>query len=201
MFRFLATHTLTLTNAIAIFCSIGGWFLWNIILSSTYKPDSKIYYVRDTFLHGFGASSWPWWLTLILILAAVMVFEMATQAILDAFFTPDAFVFQVLEKDPNVKRRFEEEASAELQMGWARDPKEVSKRAEEERVRAVVGMLEEREERRREGEVVEILRMREAHAAGEEEEHVTMGGGGGGGGDGAEISKILSRGYGDVKAV
>ena len=54
--RFIETHSKTATNAIALILSIGGWFLWNIILSSLYNPENKIYYVRDTFLRGFGAS-------------------------------------------------------------------------------------------------------------------------------------------------
>ena len=119
----------------------------------------------------------------------MLVFEIATQALLDAFFTSDEFVFQVLEKDPNIKRRFEEEASAELQQGWDRSDK-AKEREDEERVRAVVGLLEEREERRREGEVVEILRMRAGH------DDV----GGNTSSDHVEASRILSRGYGDVKA-
>ncbi|PWO21460.1 FabG, Dehydrogenase [Pyrenophora tritici-repentis] len=138
--QFLATATLTSTNALAIIASIGGWFLWNIILSLTYAPTARIYYVRSAFLTRF---TWPW--------------------------------------------RFEEEAAQELQAGWQRD-KGGTKGDEEERVRAVVGMLEERERARREGEVVEILRNRGDGGEGD----VTAAGVGGD--EGAEISRILSRG-------
>ncbi|KAG9383472.1 Phospholipid-transporting ATPase [Pyrenophora tritici-repentis] len=113
---------------------------------------------------------------------------------MNTFAPSDEHVFRVLEKDAGIKRRFEEEAAQELQAGWQRD-KGGTKGDEEERVRAVVGMLEERERARREGEVVEILRNRGDGGEGD----VTAAGVGGD--EGAEISRILSRGYGDVKAV
>jgi phospholipid-translocating ATPase len=186
--RFLETHTKTLTNTLALLLSIGGWFLWNIILSSLYKRDSKIYYVRNTFLHSFG-SSLSWWLCLVLILLAVLVFEFAVQSLLAAFLTTDEHVFQALEKDPAVKRRFEEAASGELQMGW--DRKTNKSRDAELKVEEVVEGLREREEERREGEIKDLLRNRVTAV---EERH-------GGVEDGKEINRILSRGYGDIKRV
>jgi phospholipid-translocating ATPase len=186
--RFIETHSKTLTNAIALLLSIGGWFLWNIILSSLYKPDSKIYYVRDTFLHSFG-SSLSWWLCLVLILLAVLVLEFAVQSLLGAYLITDEHVFQVLEKDPAVKRRFEEAAAGELQQGW--DRKTNKSRDEQMKVEEVVEGLREKEEERREGEIKDLLRNRVTAV---EERHSGVE-------DGKEINKILSRGYGDVKRV
>ncbi|EFQ87149.1 hypothetical protein CFE70_002862 [Pyrenophora teres f. teres 0-1] len=184
--QFLATATLTRTNALAILASIAGWFLWTIILSLTYSPASKIYYVRSAFLRHFA---WPWWLSLFLTLTAVFVFEFATQTLLNTFAPSDEHVFRVLESDAAVKRRFEEEACAELQAGWRKHGHDDDD--DDERVRAVVGLLEERERSRREGEVLEILRTRPGAAG---DDSTTAHGG-------AEVSRILSRGYGDVKRV
>lgn len=193
--RFIETHSKTITNAVAIFLSVGGWFLWNIILSSLYNPENKIYYVRDTFLRGFG-SSLSWWLCLVLILLAVVVFESATQCLLAAFFPTDEIVFQALEKDPLVKRRFEEAAAAELQMGWER--KGVKEREREDRVRRE----EEKrvkEEERREGEIKDLLRKRVE--GGEQGVAATAGAEGAGVvQDGGEINRMLSRGFGNVRS-
>lgn len=87
-----------------------------------------------------------------------MIFEFGVDALRAAFLTSDEDVFMALEKDPLVKRRFEEAAAEELQQGW--DRKTNKERDEQERLRAVVQGLEREEERRREGEVREMLRLR-----------------------------------------
>ncbi|KAH6642216.1 hypothetical protein C7974DRAFT_385054 [Boeremia exigua] len=188
--QFLETHSKTITNGIAIFVSVGGWFLWNVILSSTYDPGNKIYYVRDTFLRGFGASL-TWWLCLIIILLAVIVFELAVKAVLAAYWPSDEDRFQVLEKDPDVKRRFEEAAADELQHGW--DRKTNKHRDEEERVREAVVGMKRSEELRRENEVKMLL-----------ESRVELLDGAGGSGELApsapvDVDTTLSKGYGAVK--
>ncbi|KAH3904796.1 phospholipid-transporting ATPase [Parastagonospora nodorum] len=182
--QFIETHSKTLTNAIAIFCSIGGWFLWNIILSSLYKAPNAIYYVRNTFLHLFGPNL-HWWLTLIIILAAVVTFEFATISLRAAYLTTDEDIFQALEKDPDVKRRFEEASANELQQGW--DRKTNREKDEQEKVREVVEKVVEREQERREREVDEMLRRR-----GHGEDGVEIQ-------DGGDINKALSKGFGHVR--
>ncbi|KZM24756.1 ATP binding [Ascochyta rabiei] len=189
--QFIETHSKTITNGIAIFCSVGGWFLWNVILSSTYNPESTIYYVRDTFLRGFGASL-TWWLVLIIILLSVIVFELGVQALLTAFFPTDEDHFQVLEKDPDVKLRFEEAAAAELQQGW--DRKTNKHRDEEEKVREVVEEMKQKEEERREQEVKDLLKSRveilEMDGSPERGEAA---------GTSVDVNKTLSTGYGKVR--
>jgi phospholipid-translocating ATPase len=96
-------------------------------------------------------------------------------------------VFQALEKDPDVKRRFEEAAAGELQQGW--DRKTNKAKDEEERVREVVEKVMERDQERREREVGELLRKR-GHGEGRDE-GVLM--------DGGDVNKVLSRGFGDVR--
>ncbi|KAF2112977.1 hypothetical protein BDV96DRAFT_524270 [Lophiotrema nucula] len=150
-------HFISITALIALILSIGGWFLWNLILSTTYNPQSKVYYVRDTFLTSFGRSG-TWWLSLILILTACTILELGVASLCSTFLTTDEDVFQSLEKDPLVKRRFEEAAADELQQGW--DRKTNKNRDQEMRVRKVVDDIQKKEEERREGEVREILRNR-----------------------------------------
>jgi phospholipid-translocating ATPase len=181
LYRFIETHTKSLTNALALFCSIGGWFLWNIILSATYKSPSTIYYVRATFLQLFGRSL-AWWCTLLLIIASVLILEFSVMALRAAYFSTDEDVFQALEKDPEVKRRFEEASAGELQAGWDRSSNK--ERQKEETTREVVEKVLERDQERREREVGELLRMR---TRGEEEGGVV------------DVEQVLKQGYGDVR--
>lgn len=162
--------------------SIGGWFLWDIILSATYKTPHTIYYVRNTFLHLFGPS-WNWWLALILILLSTMTFELAVKSLFASFFTTDEDVFRVLEKDPEVKRRLEEASANELQNGWDRTTNK--ERDEQKKVEEAVRKVKEREEQRREREVEGMLRDRARTGS------VV---------DGGDVDRVLSRGFGDVRA-
>lgn len=149
--------------------------------------------MRDAFFGSYGRSP-TWWLCLILILSSALVFEFGVSSLRAAFFTTEEDVFQALEKNPAVKRRFEEAAAEELQQGW--DRKTNKERDGEERVRKVVKELERKEEERREEVVRELLRnrvdgvewdadvQRRASALGLE---------------GEEVDRILSRGYGRVR--
>ncbi|KAI8931866.1 hypothetical protein NX059_010771 [Plenodomus lindquistii] len=174
--QFIETHTLTLTNALALFLSIGGWLLWTIILSSTYNPSSKIYYVRSTFLHRFG-NTLHWWSVVLLIIAAVFVFEIAVRALKVAFWGSDEDFFRMAERDEGCRRRFEEASKGEM-VGREGDG-------------GVVGEGKGGEEERREREVGDLLRRRgDGGVDGEAE---------GGEEDGGAVDRMLSRGFGDVK--
>jgi len=180
---------------IALFCSIGGWFLWNIILASTYSNDKKIYYVADTMFTTWGRS-FVWWLCLILIVSSILVFEFGVASLRSAFFPTPEDIFQALEKDADVKRRFEEAASEELQMGW--DRKTNKERDDEEKIRGAVQKAERREEDRREEAVRVMLRGRMGSEGGGDERR------GGRGTIGEEmprgdVDRILSKGFGKVR--
>jgi phospholipid-translocating ATPase len=138
--------------------------------------------VRDTFLRGFGASL-TWWLCLIVILLSTIIFEFGIQSLRAAYLTTDEDVFQALEKDPEVKRRFEEASANELQQGW--DRKTNKEKDEEERVRETVEKVLERDQERREREVKDLLRKR---GDGEVRED-----------DGGDVDRVLSRGFGNVR--
>jgi len=114
--QILETHNHSITTVISCVLSIGGWFLWNIILSSVYS-DNVIYYVRHSFLQNFGRNI-LWWLVMILAVAAVLLFEIVVRTTKTAWKPTDVEVFQVLEKDPDVRRRFEESSVGWLHQGW-----------------------------------------------------------------------------------
>jgi phospholipid-translocating ATPase len=159
-----------------------------VILSCTYNRWSTIYYVRATFLQGFGASV-TWWACLVTILFGVLVFEFATKALLAAFFPTDEDVFQALEKDPAVKRRLEEAAADELQAGWDRG---AAPRLDGSGELSLPRRQQRRlsEEERREEVVKEMLRNRVEVV--DPESSPERGGPG-------EVDRILSQGYGRVR--
>jgi phospholipid-translocating ATPase len=65
----------------------------------------------------------------------------------------DVEVFQILEKDPDVRRRFEESSGGWLYQGWQRDGDAPSLRAEH----AFSGGVAKTEQEKREKEVGELL--------------------------------------------
>lgn len=148
--QFWELYNKTYTCAISMFLSIGGWFLWNIILSSTYT-NNVIYNVKDGFFERFGRNP-LWWLTLILIVTACWALEIGVKTAKESWMPSDADVFRQLERDPAIKRRFEEAAAAGL-AAHASDggPTEHQSKNIFNPVRTA------EEDRQREGEVQEML--------------------------------------------
>lgn len=144
--QFWEIHNKTYTCAISMFLSIGGWFLWNIILSATYS-NNVIYDVKDGFFDRFGRNP-LWWLTLILVVVACWALELGIKAVKFACMPSDADVFRELQKDPAIKKRFEQAAEVGLTA-------HTSFGSHEHNILHPVRTAEE--ERQREGEVQEML--------------------------------------------
>lgn len=115
----LETHNHSVTTAVAGVLSVGGWFLWNMILSRVYS-DNVIYYVRDGFLQRFGRNL-LWWAVVLLSVVAVLLFEIVVRTAKTAWKPTDVEIFQALEKDADVNRRFQESSVAWLHQGWQLD--------------------------------------------------------------------------------
>ncbi|KAI9763285.1 MAG: hypothetical protein M1840_000767 [Geoglossum simile] len=114
----LEMHNKSVVSLIGIALSIGCWFLWNLILSSTYKSN-VIYNARGGFLHRFGQSA-TWWIVLILVVSSCIMFELAIASIRRMYWATDADLYREYERDGERRKRFEEAASTELQQGWDR---------------------------------------------------------------------------------
>lgn len=109
-------HNKTFVSALGWFLSIGGWCLWNLILSVLYKNGGP-YAVRDGFIQHFGRNL-LWWLVLSLVLSAVILLELGVSSLRKTFFPTDTDVFQELQKDKIIMRRFQETAMGhEAEMG------------------------------------------------------------------------------------
>ena len=165
--QFWELYNKTYTCVMSTFLSVGGWFLWMIILSTTYQ-NNVIYDVREGFLERFGRDT-LWWLTLILVLAACWILEIGVKAAQRSWFPSDADCFRELEQDPAIKKRFEQAAAMDSTTVSKVDPAEAN------------GHLHSRrtveEDRQREGEVQEMLdRPRHSRgASGAEHETKTAG--------------------------
>ncbi|KAI9831322.1 MAG: hypothetical protein M1819_005096 [Sarea resinae] len=122
--QFLELHNKSITCAIALLLSIGGWFLWNVVLSGIY-PTNTLYNVKDGLFQRFGTDG-LWWLTLVVIVAACLAFEIAVTSLRATYMPTDVDIFQEYEQDLEIRKRFEEAASEELQQGWSRGKKKPS---------------------------------------------------------------------------
>lgn len=123
----LEVHNKTYLSAVVIIISVGGWFLWDIILSQRYKMASGkgVYAVPGNFLHHVG-DNFLFWLVLLISVAAVLLFELTVSTLRALFFPTDVDIFQEYEQDLDIRKRFEEAAAAELQQGWDRGTKKSS---------------------------------------------------------------------------
>ena len=87
----------TVACAVAMLLSIGGWFLWNVILGATYSHNT-IYDVKGGLVARWGRSP-LWWLCLLLIVISVWTFELMVKMAKVAWRPSDVDEFQQLEKD------------------------------------------------------------------------------------------------------
>ena len=175
--QFWELHNKTYTSVIAIFVSVGGWFLWMVILSITYH-NNVIYDVRDGFLDRFGRNL-LWWLTLVLVLATCVrhfpdflppassfapikllhmvmltqvckwVLEIGVKAAQCSWYPTDADCFRELEKDFAIKKMFEHSAAI--------DSSTISRVDSAEGNRDIPSQRTMEENCQREGEIQQIL--------------------------------------------
>lgn len=115
----LEVHNKTYLSLAVFIISVGGWFLWNMILSKQYdtKSGDGIYHVRSNFLFHSGHDL-AFWVVLLITVVAVLIFEISVSSLRANLFPADVDIFQEYEKDLDIRKRFEEAAASELQQGW-----------------------------------------------------------------------------------
>ncbi|KAI0123941.1 phospholipid-translocating P-type ATPase [Xylariales sp. AK1849] len=91
----LEMHHKTIISCIGWTSSVGGWFAWNLFMSGTSMVNAtpSPYPVRNGFIHNFGHQL-LWWVTGLLALAAVMVFELCVKSVRRVYFPNDEDVEQ-----------------------------------------------------------------------------------------------------------
>ena len=85
--RFIEMHNKSFVLLVAFVLSVGGWFLWNIILSALYG-NNVIYDVRGGLLHHFGKEA-LWWVVLILAIISCVILELAVSSLRSVWFSTD----------------------------------------------------------------------------------------------------------------
>ncbi|KAL4872908.1 hypothetical protein BDV12DRAFT_160952 [Aspergillus spectabilis] len=123
----LEVHNKTYLSLAVFIISVGGWFLWNMILSKQYDFASGdgIYHVPSNFIHHAGLDL-SFWTVLLIIITAVIIFELVVSSLRANLFPTDVDIFQEYEKDLDIRKRFEEAAASELQQGWDHGKKKSS---------------------------------------------------------------------------
>ncbi|KAB5531286.1 hypothetical protein GE09DRAFT_1292068 [Coniochaeta sp. 2T2.1] len=106
----LELHNQTVITLVGLLISVGGWFVWNLFLSAIYSPKPGPYAVRDAFTHNFGRSP-VWWLTGLMALVAVIVFELLVASVRRAYWPRDQDLMQALEKDKGIMQVMREHAA------------------------------------------------------------------------------------------
>lgn len=160
-------HNKTIIPFLGWATTVVGWFFWTLLLAAVFKPNKTyvLYAIKDGFLKSYGRDL-LWWLVLLLTLAALVLLELGVSSVRKAFWPTDVDLFQELQRDPGVRRRFEEalarDAGVEPAPGRGHpDPTLTAKTSAEA-------------EAWREGEIQELLdRPRVMHGRGEEAEAAT----------------------------
>merc|ERR1711964_321006 len=98
-------HNKTIISILGWLISVGGWFLWTLLLSIVFTPGKTypLYAIEDGFLKGYGRDL-LWWLVLILTLAALTLLELGVSSVRKAFWPTDVDLFQELQNDPVVRQ-------------------------------------------------------------------------------------------------
>ena len=132
-------HNKTYMAAAGWIISVGGWWVWTLALSSGVPPEAKKnvipYPLKNNFIHGYG-NDLQWWLAIFITLASFVVFELAISSIRKTWWPTDTDTFQVLQKDPIIKRRFEdtvrneEDGNRSVEMGKEKTSADVQREGE-----------------------------------------------------------------------
>lgn len=117
--RIIEVHNKTIIPIAGCLITLTGYWIWNIVISSVFSYTNKtrpLYHIKDGFIYHHGRDI-TWWLILLLTILSVLVFELGVQSLRKTFFPTDTDIFQVLQKDPAIRKRFEDTLKREEE-GW-----------------------------------------------------------------------------------
>lgn len=118
--QFLEMHYITYLNFGTSLISVGGWMCFCMFLSYTYsKKPSQIYYVGKALFDEFGKQL-SFWCSILIIFSIGVSFEIFVRLIRNKVLPNETDTFQILEKNPAVRHRLEEESYEELKQGLDR---------------------------------------------------------------------------------
>lgn len=103
----LEMHTKTIITLVGFVISVGGWFLWCIVISTVYSHKNGAYIVRDEFMQNFGRQL-MWWATTCIALTTPIILELAVQAVRRVYWPTDQDLMQRIERDEDSMRLLHE---------------------------------------------------------------------------------------------
>ncbi|KAL3419672.1 phospholipid-translocating P-type ATPase [Phlyctema vagabunda] len=106
----LEVHNKTLIPVIGCIITIAGWFFWNLCLSALGTSIEYGYFMEGAFINHFG-NQLLWWACLLIMVSVIIFIEVSVSALRRCYFPTDTDVFQELQNDPIIMRRFEETAA------------------------------------------------------------------------------------------
>lgn len=103
--------------------SVAGYGLWNVLIMFLHRSNAPYIYFADYGLMEFGADI-SWWAALFIVTTCLLLFDFILQLLKLMFNPSDVELFQIYEKDLDLRRMFEERSFNELKQGWLfpRDP-------------------------------------------------------------------------------
>lgn len=101
----------------SLIISVGGYGLWNVIIMLLYRAkNAPIFYVD------YGLLIWgqdpSWWAALLVLFTIPLFFDILLKVCKFTFKPSDDLLFQLFEKDLDMRRFFEQSSFKELQQGW-----------------------------------------------------------------------------------
>lgn len=91
-------HNKNIIAALGVFLSVGGWYLWNLLLSGTFTADYRIYQIRRAFLDNFGHTL-NFWAVCLVALGSCIVLELLCNALRRVYFPNDVDRLQRMERE------------------------------------------------------------------------------------------------------
>ncbi|OAA53859.1 ATPase, P-type, phospholipid-translocating, flippase [Cordyceps fumosorosea ARSEF 2679] len=108
----LELHSKTVITFAGYIITIGGWFIWLLILNKLMSASMNVYLVHDAFTRNFGTHL-GWWTTLLVALTGPIMLELVVQGVRRVYWPTDTDLMQRMEKDADV---------LEIQARFDRDP-------------------------------------------------------------------------------
>ncbi|EEQ37721.1 phospholipid-translocating P-type ATPase, flippase family protein [Clavispora lusitaniae] len=107
----------------SFFISTLGYGVWNVLIMLLHRGKNDIIYYVSYGLLEFGRDV-TWWATLLMLFSVLLLFDLLVKVLKFVIKPNDTELFQMFEKDINMRRTFEQNAMSELKQGWfmAKEP-------------------------------------------------------------------------------
>lgn len=124
----LEMHNKTVIPLIGWLLMVGAWFAWNLLIAASgiaHKNQQIQFPVNNNFTKGFGTQA-LWWITCVLTLAALTIFELCVCALRRVYFPKDQDLWQEIEHTGAAKVLEQHATTADVERGGHQQDENVS---------------------------------------------------------------------------